>query len=81
MWVDATPLRGVAILSGAGRHAGALLPASAACQIDFERARSKSSTTRCQTERLSISFTNAAFYAARDGLSTMTMARSLFGLC
>jgi hypothetical protein len=73
MWIDATQSRGAPILGGTGRHAGALLPAIAACHIDFERARSKSSTTRCQTELLSISFTNGAFYAGRYGLSTASV--------
>jgi hypothetical protein len=36
MWIDATQSRGAPILGGTGRHAGALLPAIAACHIDFE---------------------------------------------
>jgi hypothetical protein len=81
MWIDVAQPRGAPILGGTGRHAGALLPASATCHIDFERTRSKSSTTRCQTKLLSISFTNAAFYAGATGLSTdgVAMDAYIFG--
>jgi hypothetical protein len=54
-----------------------LLPAGATCQNNFERARGKSSAKRSQTV-LSISITNAAFYAARCGVSTAGRTRGAY---